>query len=187
MYESIVPWFSTAKLWQFLIYNSFSFHLNTPKTIFNYSVTIEMALCATLFYLAWLRHSHAHIQSYSKIIKSVLSFVVLSIVVLMAMSCAGQLFFPSLCSRHFIKLTACGEPATTGWWRGHPGPASTPFTEGLGTSQDDKYPFSLSEERIRFEMFGRYSGFIFSAIPLWPQKSSFYLMNGGNKNKWVGN
>ncbi|KAF5927309.1 hypothetical protein HPG69_017786 [Diceros bicornis minor] len=65
----------------------------------------------------------------------------------------GQLFFPSLCSRHFTRLIACGELAITGWWRGRPGPAFTLFTEGLETSQDDRYPFSLSEESICFEMF----------------------------------
>lgn len=80
----------------------------------------------------------------------------------------GQHLFPSLPSRHCTRRTTCGAPVTTGWWRGRPGPASTHFSGGLGTSQDDKYPFSLSEESMHFEAFGRFVGFIFPAI-LWPQ------------------
>lgn len=37
----------------------------------------------------------------------------------------------------FTRQTACGGPATMVWWRDRPGPAFTPFTDDLGTSQDD--------------------------------------------------
>lgn len=79
----------------------------------------------------------------------------------------------SLCSRRSTQQTACEGPATTGWWRGRPGLASTPFTDGPGTSQDDRYPFSLSEERISFEMFENFSEFIFPVISFWPPNLRF--------------
>lgn len=125
-------------------------------------------MCCILFTL-----TQGTVIDTSKIINSALS----SVVVIswcswgwVAMSRSQANSLPSLHSRRSTQLTACAEPATMGWWRGRPGPASTPSTDGLGTSQDDKYPFSLSEERISFE---RFSGCIFPVIPLWPQNLHF--------------
>lgn len=79
----------------------------------------------------------------------------------------------SLCSRRSTQLTACEGPATTGWWSGRPGLASTRFTDDPGTSRDDRYPFSLSEGRISFEMFENFSEFIFPVISFWPPNLHF--------------
>lgn len=58
-------------------------------------------------------------------------------------------------SRHFTKLIMFGEPAITGWWRGHPGTASTPCTEGLGTSQGDNLMVVLLEPIIPHSLWMR--------------------------------
>lgn len=83
---------------------------------------------------------------------------------------------PSLCSHPFTRLIACGGPATTGWWRGQPGPASTLSTEGLGTSRDDKYPFSLSGGTEGVWVLKCLKGFqdlSSPTVPLWPQSLHF--------------
>lgn len=68
------------------------------------------------------------------------------------------------------------EPATMGWWRGQPGTASTPFTEGLGRSQGDKYPFSLSEESVSSEMLEK------RALRIYLTVAPSDLLRGSNKS-----